>query len=141
MQQRIVLILVSYLFFSVAPVQARWEASVLLSCYKAHETQVEIAACLDRQHILMEEKLAQAEMTLNQQLKQLDKSSAGRRALDALIDSQQTFADWREQQCKQEEASYPKGQNNGQAYLSCLIDRTDQQIMLLDQFAGLRFSQ
>ena len=61
--------------------------------------------------------------------------------MNALIDSQQTFADWREQQCKQEEASYPTGQDNGQAYLSCLIERTDDQIMLLDQFAGLRFSK
>ena len=49
------------------------------SCYKAHETQVEIAVYFDRQHVLLEEKLAQAEMTLNQQLKRLDKSSAGRR--------------------------------------------------------------
>lgn len=114
------------------------EHSALMKCYKAHETHVEVTACLDNHWQIMKGELGKTEAALKVHFIELDSISSASDAAPLTDKVYATFRDWREAQCKMVEASYASGSGSGQGYLNCMIEMTNEQISRLNSLMGVK---
>ncbi|WP_407332470.1 lysozyme inhibitor LprI family protein [Enterovibrio sp. 27052020O] len=112
--------------------------SALLACYKAHETHVEVTACLDNYWQAAQAELDKTEAALNTHFVKLDQISSVSNAVAAENKAVASFEVWREEQCKMVEASYASGTGSGQGYLSCMIELTNEQVARLNGLMGVK---
>lgn len=117
------------------------ENSALMKCYKAHETHVEVTACLDHQAKWLQGVLDNKEASLKVHFIELDALSSVPSATPLVDSAYSTFQAWRESQCKMVEASYASGSGSGQGYLNCMIELTREQIERLNDLMGVKGEQ
>ncbi|TKF26124.1 lysozyme inhibitor LprI family protein [Enterovibrio norvegicus] len=110
--------------------------AVLMHCYTAHETQVEVAACLDNHWQMAESKLIAKEKALTEHFAKLDAVSSMKNAVMSAKATQESFNEWRDKQCKMVEASFASGSGSGLGYLSCKIELTNEQIDRINHLMG-----
>ncbi|MDD1781476.1 DUF1311 domain-containing protein [Enterovibrio sp. ZSDZ35] len=114
------------------------ENSTLLECYKSNETHVEVTACLDNHLSVAQSALQDAQSKLTGALSKLDQVSSRGHAELSANKAFEEFPVWREKQCKLVEATFASGSGSGQAYLNCMIDVTNEQILRLNHLMGSR---
>lgn len=135
MQKKLLLFVCCGLSF-LANAQTDMNQSALLNCYRAHETHVQITACMDNQWRIVEQELNKAENALISYLVKMAGHSRSQK-LHAAKEAETYFNIWREHQCKMVEKSFDP-QSGGQGYLNCLIELTYEQIERLNLVMGVK---
>lgn len=123
---------ISVLFLSaVFPFFVYAEDSILLSCYKSNSVDSQVIACLDNAYRNSNIELMKIEKQLLSRFLKPDRIENKADGIILMTKANENFEQWRESHCRMIEASYKSDKN--QAYLGCLVDTTQEQIIRLEK--------
>ena len=125
-----------FLFFPFF-VSANETESTFFTCYKKNENAVQVTACLDNALRSSNLKLNKLEQHLVSSFFALGQLTGSDQVVSAFDNAKRDFKTWKESHCRMVESSFQLDASRQQAYLSCLIDLTEEQYKKLMRFADM----